>query len=65
MVIHDWLYCQNKLNREKCDALFMTCCWHWCGSAPRAGDVLGAAHGGWYRYSQRAGGVKVEHVALN
>ena len=27
MVIHDWLYYQNKLTREKCDALFMTCCW--------------------------------------
>ena len=27
VVIHVWLYCQNKLTREKCDALFMTCFW--------------------------------------
>jgi len=63
--IHDWFYCQNKLNREKCDALFMTCCWPLVRiSAARRRCSRGCA---WrmVSYSQRAGGVKVEHVALN
>lgn len=66
VVIHDWLYCQSKLTREKCDALFYKMLLATGADQRRAQAMFsGLRIGGWYRYSQRAGGVKVEHVALN
>lgn len=64
-VIHDFAYCQNKLTRKKCDALFYEMLLATGADLRRAQLMFsGLRIGGWYRYSQCKGGMKVEDLAF-
>jgi hypothetical protein len=64
-VIHDWLYCQNKLTRAQCDALFYEMLLATGADLRRAQLMFsGLRIGGWHRYGQCTGGVKVEDLAF-
>ena len=64
-VIHDWLYCQNKLAREQCDALFYEMLLATGADLRRAQLMFsGLRIGGGSRYRQCAGGIKVEDLAF-
>ena len=64
-VIHDFAYCQNKLSRAACDTLFYEMLLATGADLRRAQLMFsGLRIGGWYRYNQCAGGMKVEDLAF-
>ena len=64
-VIHDWLYCQNKLTRAQCDALFYEMLLATGADLRRAQLMFsGLRIGGGSRYRQCAGGIKIEDMAF-
>lgn len=64
-VIHDFAYCENKLTRAQCDALFYEMLLATGADLRRAQLMFsGLRIGGWYRYRQCTGGMKVENLAF-
>jgi hypothetical protein len=64
-VVHDWLYCQNELPREVCDALFFEMLLAMDADKRRAGLMYaGLRVGGGSRYKACSGGMKVEDLAF-
>ncbi|WNW11238.1 DUF1353 domain-containing protein [Pseudomonas sp. DTU_2021_1001937_2_SI_NGA_ILE_001] len=64
-VIHDLLYCDNRLPRVVCDALFYEMLLVAGADKKRAGLMhLGLRVGGGPRYAACAGGIKVEDLAF-
>lgn len=64
-VIHDWLYCENRLTRAQCDALFFEMLLA-TGTDLRRAQLMfsGLRIGGGSRYRQCAGGIKIEDLAF-
>jgi Protein of unknown function (DUF1353) len=55
-VLHDYLYCEHKLNRSKCDALFLSALVaEGMNSALARTYWLGVRAGGWLYYNKRTG----------
>ena len=64
-VIHDWLYCENRLTRAQCDALFYEMLLATGADLRRAQLMFsGLRIGGTSRYKQCAGGIKIEDLAF-
>ncbi|WP_032632000.1 DUF1353 domain-containing protein [Pseudomonas syringae] len=64
-VIHDFVYCQNKITRAQCDALFYEMLLATGADLRRAQLMFsGLRIGGGSRYRQCAGGMKVEDLAF-
>ena len=64
-MIHDLLYCDNRLPRIVCDALFYEMLLEAGADKRRAGLMhLGLRIGGGPRYTACAGGMKVEDLAF-